>query len=109
METMADGANVRENKKRYDYFGRQISTLATAVGQMVDINIAHTQAGKDLGAGKEGGVHIMTLCQKKDYTNESSSPPKRKCHLCRKCYKDFMKDKNQTDLPLIAKNVTKIL
>ena len=83
METTTDGAKFRENK-RYGELTRQIFTLATAVGQMVDINIAHTQVGKDLGAGKEGGVHVMTLCQKKDCTNESFSPPKRKCHLCKK-------------------------
>ena len=67
---------------------------------MVDIIIAHAQADKDLGAGKEGGVRVMALCQKKDCTNESPSPLKRKCHLCRKCHKGFMDDKNQTDLPL---------
>ena len=56
---------------------------------MVYINIAHAQVGKDLGAGKVGGVHVMALCQKKDCTNESLSP--------------------RSENAIFAKNVTKIL
>ena len=40
MKTTTDGVNVQENK-RYIELTRQISTLSTAVKQIVDLNIAH--------------------------------------------------------------------
>ena len=99
MDTAPDRSHTSEDK-RYKDLTQQISTLTTAVGQMVELNIAHAQAAKDVGAGKVGGARIMTQCQKQDCTNESPAPPHRKCHLCKECYDSFVKDKDQTSIPL---------
>ena len=54
MNTGAEVSDTGESK-RYDDLARKFSTLSKAVKKIVDINIEHTHAAKDLGAGKKGG------------------------------------------------------